>query len=220
MKLIEISDEVSYEFDGHIPGAVPAGKEYWREQGDDGVRTHLPISDLQDRVRTLGIDDGDHVVLYYKGHSVNEIQGTFYAYWIFDLLGHDAVSILDGGWHAWQAAGGEMDETKVDPTPGDFTARHRPELEMGVDVLHSPGEGRAFACQHSRGWGNLTDAGIRRSFQFSVVSKRLLVLGKPPAKYGESMCDGYTSRCRGTCGQDAPRNRNKMVSFSLPHRSR
>jgi len=137
VKLIEISDEVSYEFDGHIPGAVPAGKEYWREQGDDGVRTHLPISDLQDRVRTLGIDDGDHVVLYYKGHSVNEIQGTFYAYWIFDLLGHDAVSILDGGWHAWQAAGGEMDETKVDPTPGDFTARHRPKLEMGVDVLHS-----------------------------------------------------------------------------------
>ena len=34
VKLIEISDEVSYEFDGHIPGAVPAGKEYWREQGD------------------------------------------------------------------------------------------------------------------------------------------------------------------------------------------
>ncbi len=137
VKLIEISDEVSYEFDGHIPGAVLAGKEDWREQGEDGVRTHLPIGELQDRVRALGINDGDHVVLYYKGKTVNDLQGAFYAYWIFNLLGHDAVSILDGGWHGWLAADGETDETQVDPTPGDFTARHRAELEMGVDSLHT-----------------------------------------------------------------------------------
>ncbi len=137
VKVVEISDDVSYEFDGHIPGAVLASKEYWRKQDDDGVRTHLPIDELQDRVRALGLDDGDHVILYYKGNTVNEVQGTFYAYWIFNLLGHDAVSILDGGWHAWMAAAGESDNTQVDPEPGDFTARHRPELEMGVDDLHA-----------------------------------------------------------------------------------
>jgi len=135
VKLVEISDEVSYEFDQHIPGAVLASKEYWREQGDDGVRTHLPIGELQDRVRGLGINDDDHVVLYYKGNSVNEVQGAFYAYWIFNLLGHDAVSILDGGWPAWLGAGGDTDDIQVTPEPGRFTARPRPELEVGVDEL-------------------------------------------------------------------------------------
>lgn len=136
VKVVEISDEVSYEFDQHVPGAVLASKEYWRQQGEDGVRTRLPVEVLQERIRALGIDEGDHVVLYYKGNTVNEVQGAFYAYWIFDLLGHDAVSILDGGWHAWTAAGGEQDDTQVDPEPGRFTARHRPELEMGVVELH------------------------------------------------------------------------------------
>jgi thiosulfate/3-mercaptopyruvate sulfurtransferase len=137
VKVIEISDEVSYEFDRHIPGAFLAGKEYWRKQDDDGVRTHLPIAELQARVRALGIDDDDQVILYYKGNSVTEVQGAFYAYWIFNLLGHDAVSILDGGWHAWLAAGGDTDDTQVVPEPGGFTARPRPALEMGVDDLHA-----------------------------------------------------------------------------------
>lgn len=136
VKLVEISDEVSYGFDQHIPGAVLASKEYWREQGADGVRTRLPVAKLQERIRALGIDDGDHVVLYYKGNTVNEVQGAFYAYWIFDLLGHDAISIVDGGWHAWLEAGGATDDTQVRSQTGGFTAHPRAELEMGVDELH------------------------------------------------------------------------------------
>lgn len=137
MKLLEISDAVSYEFDGHIPSAILASKEYWRQQGDDGVRTHLPIAELEKRIRALGINNSDHVVIYYKGHGTTEVQGAFYAFWIFNLLGHDAVSIVDGGWHAWLAAHRSGDEHKFEPVEGDFTARHRPELEMNVETLHA-----------------------------------------------------------------------------------
>lgn len=137
VKLIEVSDEVSYEFDGHIPGAVMIGKEYWRQQGDDDVRTHLPLPELQERIRALGISNDDHVVLYYKGKSLNDVQGAFYSYWIFNLLGHDTVSILDGGWHAWLAAHGETTDQATEVTPGDFVVHYRPELEMGVEVMHS-----------------------------------------------------------------------------------
>lgn len=137
VKLLEISDAVSYEFDGHIPGAVLTSKEYWRQQGEDGVRTHLPIAELQQRIRALGVNQSDHVVLYYKGHGTTEVQGAFYAFWIFNLLGHDAVSILNGGWHAWQAARGPVEERKAESVQGDFTASHRPELEMNVETLHA-----------------------------------------------------------------------------------
>jgi len=136
LKLLEISDAVSYEFDGHIPGARLTSKEYWRQQGADGVRTHLPVNELQSRIRLLGINDDDHVVIYYKGKGLTEVQGAFYAYWIFDLLGHDAVSILDGGWHSWSAAKGTSSDKAVVPEAGNFTAHHRPALEMDVETLH------------------------------------------------------------------------------------
>ncbi len=137
VKIIEVSDEVSYEFDGHIPGAVLIGKEHWRQQGDDDVRTHLPIAELEKRAQALGIHDTDHVVIYYKGKSTNDVQGAFYSYWIFDLLGHGAVSILDCGWHAWLRAGGITTDKASAPSQGNFVARHRPELEMGVETLHT-----------------------------------------------------------------------------------
>jgi 3-mercaptopyruvate sulfurtransferase SseA len=38
-----------------------------------------PNAELTARIRALGIDDDDHVVLYYKGNSVTEVQGAFYA---------------------------------------------------------------------------------------------------------------------------------------------
>ena len=114
MKLIEISDEVSYEFDGHIPGAVPAGKEYWREQGDDGV-PHPPADRASCRSACGPWASTTAITWSCITRAIRSTRSrvTFYAYWIFDLLGRDAVSILDGGWHAWQAAGGETDEAKV-----------------------------------------------------------------------------------------------------------
>jgi thiosulfate/3-mercaptopyruvate sulfurtransferase len=49
-------------------------------------------------------------------------------YWTFKVLGHDAVSILDGGMKAWTAADLPLSTDAAAPEAGTFTAAFRPEL--------------------------------------------------------------------------------------------
>lgn len=44
-----------------------------------------------------------------------EFGGATRVYWTFKVLGHDAVTILDGGWRAWEAANGEKSAEAVAP---------------------------------------------------------------------------------------------------------
>ena len=135
LAIIEISGETSYVFDGHVPGSVVSSKSDWRDQAEDGALVHLPVSQLQTKIRELGVDDADGVVIYYKGNDTDEILGAYYLFWLFHLLGHPNVGMLDGGWHAWTASDGPvaMEETAV--TPGDFVARPLLALQIDTDEL-------------------------------------------------------------------------------------
>jgi thiosulfate/3-mercaptopyruvate sulfurtransferase len=48
------------------------------------------------------------------------------------VLGHDNVTILDGGYKAWAAAGEPVSTDAVTPAAGSFTATPRPELRAEV----------------------------------------------------------------------------------------
>ncbi len=136
LKIIEISDVSSFSFDGHIPGSVYATKSDWRYVADDGALVHFPTRKLQEIIRDLGVNDGDGVVIYYKGNDINEVLGTFYLYWLFHLLGHTNVGILDEGWHGWLEARGPIDESLPVVKPGSFVARPLPALELSTTELN------------------------------------------------------------------------------------
>lgn len=115
---------------GHLPGAVsaPYAGYGWRVERD-GIPGMLPPTDeIAARIGALGIDSADHVVIVAQGSDSTEFGKATRVYWTFKVLGHDAVSILDGGQLAWLAEGGAVTTDAVAPEPAVFAATLRPEL--------------------------------------------------------------------------------------------
>jgi len=114
---------------GHIPGAVYSNylKAGWRVTRDGVPGMLPPVPDLERLIGRLGIDNDDHVVLVAGGVGPTDMGSATRVYWTFKVLGHDAVSILDGGHRAYAAAY-PLARGGVTPTPARFDADFRPEL--------------------------------------------------------------------------------------------
>ena len=79
-------------------------------------------------MRRAGVSDGRPVVVYDEADATVAAR----AWWLLRYFGHGACRVLDGGFRAWQAAGGQVATGDgAVPAPGDFTARpgHMPVLD-------------------------------------------------------------------------------------------
>ncbi len=135
LAIIEVSNKVDFTFNGHIPGSTVTNKSAWRFVDTDGALVRLPIDTLAKKIRQLGINDDDGVVIYYKGNDTDEILGAVYLYWLFHLLGHTNVGVLDEGWVGWLNAKGPVSDDSEPPQVGDFIARPLLALEISTDEL-------------------------------------------------------------------------------------
>ena len=120
---------------GHVPGAVdaPYSKSGWRASIDNAPGLLPPTEQIEKTIKSLGIDDDSHVVIVAAGTNASEFGGATRVYWTFKVLGHDRVSVLDGGQAAWAKAGGPVSAEATTPKKlGGFTARYRPELRADV----------------------------------------------------------------------------------------
>lgn len=109
----------------HIPGAVHSDydKAGWRVTRN-GVPFMLPTpAELEKLIGETGIDEDSHVVVVPAGVSSTDFGAAARVYWTLKAAGHPAVSILDGGFAAWQAAGYPVESGKTVPTPKIFTFR-------------------------------------------------------------------------------------------------
>lgn len=108
---------------GHVPGAIFQHLDRdlsARPSGRNG-RHPLPDPDAFARHLTaLGLHRGQQVVAYDRAGGGFAVR----LWWMLRWLGHDAVAVLDGGWAAWVAAGGEVQtETPPPRRAGDFVRR-------------------------------------------------------------------------------------------------
>lgn len=86
--------------------SAPYNTAGWRTEVD-GVPGKIPsIEEITALVESLGIDNDDHVVIVPWGTDSTEFGSATRVYWTFRYLGHDDVSILDGGWRQYDALGG------------------------------------------------------------------------------------------------------------------
>jgi thiosulfate/3-mercaptopyruvate sulfurtransferase len=96
---------------GHIPGAVYADLN--RDLADLGKTGHgrhpLPDSgDFAERLGRWGVAADTQVVVYDAGDGS---MAAARLWWLLKLIGHSEVAVLDGGFAAWQDAGGDVTRT-------------------------------------------------------------------------------------------------------------
>jgi len=122
----------------HVPCAVHSDyvKDGWRAKVD-GVPAMLPpMEKLEALIGGLGIDDSVQVVIAPLGADAKSMAAGARVYWTLKVLGHDRVSILDGGTLGY--AGDEarpLEQGARSPVPRDFKARLRPQMLVSADEV-------------------------------------------------------------------------------------
>ena len=103
---------------GHIAGALSAtyGKFGWRETIDEVPGMLPPLANINERIASLGITPASHVIVIPYGKTSSDVGSATRVYWTFKLLGHEEVSLLDGGMNAWEKAGNALSADAVTPT--------------------------------------------------------------------------------------------------------
>lgn len=131
--VIDVRDatkEVDPYAKGHVPGSVtaPYASYGWRTEVK-GVPAQLPpIPQIEALIGKLGVDNDTQVVIVPAGTDSSDFGSATRVYWTFKVLGHDAVTILNGGWRAWEGAQGEVSTAAAAPVATTFKATFRPEL--------------------------------------------------------------------------------------------
>jgi thiosulfate/3-mercaptopyruvate sulfurtransferase len=121
--------------EGHIPGARHAhlDRDLARTPSSLDGRHPLPTAEeFADTAARLGIDDDSDVVVY------DQCNGSMAArlWWMLRWVGHDKVSVLDGGFAAWVADGGRLESGAGAWPAGRFSVRaiHRERVAETADV--------------------------------------------------------------------------------------
>ncbi|WP_318492755.1 sulfurtransferase [Photobacterium leiognathi] len=98
-----------------LPHMLPSAEQFARE------------------VSKLGISNDTHVVIYDSLGMFSSARG----WWMFKAMGHNKVSVLDGGLPAWIAAGYDTESGELPTiTPSVFNAELQPEWVIDADGLN------------------------------------------------------------------------------------
>ena len=105
---------------GHVPGAAYVSlDDALAAPHVPGVTGRHPLPEaavLQAAMRAAGVSAARPVVVYDDWRSIAAAR----AWWLLRWAGHDDVRVLDGGWRAWRAGGGDVETGEVRPEPGDL----------------------------------------------------------------------------------------------------
>ncbi|SET43041.1 thiosulfate/3-mercaptopyruvate sulfurtransferase [Marinobacter segnicrescens] len=131
---------------GHIPGAVYSSYtgDGWRENRDGVTGVLPPVRSLERLISSLGIANDSTVVVAPAGTGPTDFGSAARVYWTFKVLGHDDVTILNGGFAGWKAAGQEIAEG-----PGErrevtqFTAKLQNELLATLQEVQAARDSQA-----------------------------------------------------------------------------
>jgi thiosulfate/3-mercaptopyruvate sulfurtransferase len=118
-RLLGPSARADYD-EGHIPGArfVDLDADLAAPPGTHGRHPLPEPRDFEAAMRALGVSSDRPVVCYDFADSSFAAR----AWWLLRHHGHPAVRVLDGGYAAWRAAGGQVSQDQPDVPAGDFVA--------------------------------------------------------------------------------------------------
>jgi thiosulfate/3-mercaptopyruvate sulfurtransferase len=105
---------------GHVPGAAYVDMEHdLADPPGDRGRHPLPDDErFAEAMRRCGVSRARPVVVYDATAGAAAAR----AWWLLRYHGHPVVRLLDGGWPAWLAEGGEATTGEEPVERGDFVA--------------------------------------------------------------------------------------------------
>uniref|UniRef100_F1L8T8 Thiosulfate sulfurtransferase n=1 Tax=Ascaris suum TaxID=6253 RepID=F1L8T8_ASCSU len=128
----------------HIHGAVHFNMDIGLYVGQFQRYGLYPPKVFEKYARILGINNGDHIVVYSRG----PLSGMLFSsklWWLLRYYGHENVQVLNGGLAAWIAAGYPVDGEKVVVKEGNFIARLNPQMLVEFEELEKKGaDGKAL----------------------------------------------------------------------------
>ncbi len=117
----------------HIPGAVYFDIDDIADQ-DSAFPHTLPGSVIfSSKVRKLGLGDGNRIIIYDR----NNFYASARVWWMFRVMGHRDVQVLDGGLNAWVAEGGALEDLPPMVSERHFTPRVRADLIARTEAIES-----------------------------------------------------------------------------------
>lgn len=114
--IVDVRSQADYQL-GHVPGAInmPLRFTSGRPPRVDMVASQR---DMEALLGSAGITPESAVVLYDDGAFLDAAR----AVWVLELYGHANVALLDGGFRAWQAVGGDLQLETVQRPPTTYHA--------------------------------------------------------------------------------------------------
>jgi len=109
----------------HIPGSVHSDylKDGWRATVKGVVGQFPGKKTLGELIGGLGVDNKKHVVIVYGGVSSVDFGSAARIYWTFKTIGHENVSILNGGFQGWLSSGNKVVSGKNNLSPAKFKTK-------------------------------------------------------------------------------------------------
>lgn len=125
----------AHEFtEGHIPTARFFDIDDISDNRSNLPHMAPPIEKFMSRVRRLGVGDGHQIVVY-------DSKGLFSAarvWWLFRLMGHNNIAVLDGGLPKWVADGHPLETSAPIIRDRHMTVQHQPQMVQDVtQVAHA-----------------------------------------------------------------------------------
>ncbi|MCG7913214.1 MAG: sulfurtransferase [Candidatus Thiodiazotropha weberae] len=126
----------------HIPGSINTEYGNWRTEKKGQPKLLHPVPIMEKLIGSLGIGNSSHVVLIPLGASAGDMAVASRVYWSFKVLGHDKVSILDGGLIAYAETRKyplEKGNHQLKPTTfkADYRAQMNPDAKAVEQAVNS-----------------------------------------------------------------------------------
>ena len=119
VRIVESNEDPLLYPSGHIPGAVEV--DWTRDLNDPVRRDYLGREGFQSLLRRIGVSKNTTVVFY---GDKNNWWAT-YAYWVFQLFGHENAKIVDGGRIKWLNEGRPLTKDVPAYAASDYVAAER-----------------------------------------------------------------------------------------------
>ncbi len=119
VRVVESDEDVLLYETGHIPNSIRI--DWHTELNDQVRRDYLDKEHFEQLMREKGINNDTTIVFY--GDKNN--WWACYAFWVFQLFGHDKAMIMNGGRKKWIEENRDLTREVPTLTPSNYHAKDR-----------------------------------------------------------------------------------------------